>query len=181
MITTETYQSNKPFINSLITGLFYFLFTVSVYFIEVTKIPYMVLMPYLPGVTFPLLTTYYNLPNDKRTDKKVFIHFVLSVLVNHGCVWLYSGEGSMPHIVVAAGAVGSLLYLLTTKYILRKRLSLTMIWLASTSSGLVFLPYDLQGTKSFFMLGPAILIWTLINGLLLNREYKISPIQVAKA
>ena len=178
---TEIYIKNRPLINSLVTGLFYFIFTWSIDFSEGIKGLYMLLMLFLPGITFPLLTSYYYLPNDERTIMKIWFHIVLSVLIYHGCVWLYTGEGRVQYITLAAGAVGSLLHLLTTRYILRKQLSLIGIVVVSILSGLVFLPYELQETKTSLLLATAIFLWTFINGLLLNSEYRVSNVNTAKA
>lgn len=178
---TGTYIRNRPLINSLLSGLLYFVFTWSVDFSEGMKGLYMLLMLFLPGITFPLLTSYYNLPNDERTMMKLYLHIVLSVLIYHACVWLYTGEGRVQYITLAAGAVGSLLYLLVSKYILRKKLSLIVIVMVSILSGLVFLPYELQGERLPLLLATAIFLWTLINGLLLNSEYRTSNVNTARA
>lgn len=178
---TGTYIRNRPLFNSLFSGLLYFLFTWSIDFSEGMKGLYMLLMLFLPGITFPLLTSYYNLPNDERTMMKLYTHIVLSALIYHACVWLYTGEGRVHYITLAAGAVGSLLYLLISKYILRKKLPLIVIVMVSILSGLVFLPYELQGERLPLLLATAIFLWTLINGLLLNSEYKTSNVNTAQA
>jgi hypothetical protein len=168
---TEAYNKNKPLINSIIAGLIYFLFSWSVDFNEGIKGLFMALMLFLPGLTFPLTTTYYNLTKDNNEQPKIIIHLILSVIIYHIAVWIFSGEGRLKYITLIAGLFGSFLYLVITKLILKKNFSFGQIVLTAIVSGLSFLPYELIG-RELFLLGIAILLWTVINGLTINLEYK---------
>lgn len=168
---TEKYKSNKPLLNSVLTGFFYFIFCWSLDFGDGTKGLFMTLMLFLPGLTFPLTTCYYKTTNTSYSDIQKISHLVLSVIIYHGGVWLFSGEGRIKYITVLAGLLGSLFFLLLTKYLLKKNISLFQISLTSIGSGLVFLQYEMNGRQGFFM-GISILLWTLVNGLSLNIEYR---------
>lgn len=100
----------------------------------------------------------------------------LSVAIYHGSVWLFSGEGRIKYIAVIAGFLGSLFFLILTKYLLRKTISLTQILLTSIGGGLAFLPFELFEGEGLFM-GVAVFLWTLVNGLSLNIEHRkvLSP------
>ncbi|UTW64548.1 hypothetical protein KFE98_10535 [bacterium SCSIO 12741] len=154
------------------TGLFYFLFCWSLDFGDTSKGLFAGVMLFLPGITFPLTTSYYKLSNP-NSILQPFIHFVLSVGIYHGSVWLFSGEGRIKFITILAGFLGSLLFLLATKYLLKKRITLVQIAVTATLSGLAFLPYEWI-TRSEFLMGFAVFWWTVVNGFLLNLEYKKS-------
>lgn len=131
-----------------------------------------ILMMFLPGVTFPLATCYFK-PNDanERIGKK-YSHFVLSVAIYHGSVWLFSKEGRIKHITMLAGFTGSLLFLLTTKYLLKKTIMLWQILLTALISGLSFLPFEVVDKTGLWM-GIAVFSWTVANGQILNRALRL--------
>jgi len=168
---TEKYNDNKPLLNSILTGILYFLFCWSIDFGDATKGIFMSLMLFLPGLTFPLTTCYYKTNDNKYSDINRIVHLVLSVGIYHGSVWLFSGEGRIKFITILSGFLGSLLFLLVTKYMLKKEISVTKIVLISILSGLTFLPYELIGRLGIFM-GLAVFLWTVINGMTLNDEYR---------
>ncbi|MBO9702960.1 MAG: hypothetical protein J7604_22285 [Sporocytophaga sp.] len=169
MILKEFYNRNKPLINSIITGIIYFIFSWSVDFNEGIKVLFISVMMFLPGLTFPLVTTYYKL----KGENKILIHLILSVLIYHCSVWLFSGEGVIKYITIAAGIFGSLLYLIITKLILKRDISFIQIMITSLLSGLAFLPYELIGREGI-LIGLAILQWNIFNGIVLNHEFKRS-------
>ncbi len=168
---TDQYRNNIPLLNSILTGLFYLIFCWSIDFGDVTKVLFMTLMLFLPGLTFPLTTCYYKNGNITYTDLQKVSHLILSVGIYHGSVWLFSGEGRIKYITVLAGLLGSLLFLIVTKYLLRKKISFTQIIFTSVLSGLAFFQYEVNGGQGIFM-GIAVFLWTIINGLSLNFEYK---------
>jgi hypothetical protein len=174
IMATEAYQKNKPLFNALLFGLFYFLLTWLTDFSEGMKILYIMLMIILPGITFPLSTSYYHLPTTKHKELKQVVHFVLSAATYHGSVWIFSGGHTIALSTVVAGFVGAALYLLFTKWVLSKRISYLIILLAAIASGLAFLPIELLHSRSPFLLGLAIFLWTMVNGLVLNRDYTTS-------
>jgi hypothetical protein len=173
---TEEYKNNSPLLNSIMTGLFYFLFCWSLDFGDGTKGLFMTLMLFLPGLTFPLTTCYFKTTN---TDIQRISHLVLSVIIYHGSVWLFSGEGRIKYVTVLAGLLGSFLFLLVTKYLLKKNFSFIQILLTSIGSGLAFLQYEVNGREGLFM-GIAVFFWTIINGLSLNIEYRKSQIPLKR-
>ena len=168
---TIPYKDNKPLIHSVFSGLFYLLFCWSLEFGDSTKGSFMVLMLFLPGLTFPLSTSYYQTEKISNADARRIAHLIFSVIIYHGSVWLFSGEGRIKYITVLAGFSGSLLYLILTKYALQKKISFTQIMLTATFSGLAFLQYEMNGREGLFM-GVAVCLWTIANGQLLNMEYK---------
>lgn len=167
----DQYKNNRPLLNSILVGLFYFLFCWSIDFGDATKGLFMALMLFLPGLTFPLTTCYYVAEKISQSDIRKIGHLILSVAIYHGSVWLFSGEGRVKYITVLAGFSGSLIFLIVTKYLLRKRISVTQILLVSISSGLAFLQYEIYGREGLFM-GVAVFLWTVVNGLILNIEYR---------
>ncbi|MBK9256610.1 MAG: hypothetical protein IPM42_14065 [Saprospiraceae bacterium] len=153
------------------TGFFYFIFCWSLDLGDGTKVIFMTLMLFLPGLTFPLTTSYYKTTNTSLSDIRKISHLTLSVLIYHGSVWLFSGEGRIKYITVLAGLLGSLTFLLATKYILKNNISLIRILLTSVLSGLAFLQYEWNGRQGLYI-GISVFLWTLINGLTLNVEYR---------
>jgi len=169
----ELYKKNKPLIHSILTGAFYLLFWWSLDFGDDTKMLFMILMMFLPGLTFPITTTYYNLKDDGSRDLRVTGHIILSVLIYHGSVWVFSAEGRIEYMTIVAGLSGSLFYLLATKYLLKKNLTYFQITLTSILSGLAFVPCVIKGIGgSAIIYGLSIFMWTIINGQLMNMEYR---------
>jgi uncharacterized membrane protein YjjP (DUF1212 family) len=164
-------KNNRPLLNSVISGLIYFLFCWSIDFGDTTKGLFMALMLFLPGLTFPLSTCYYKTENISYSYGRRIGHLVLSVAIYHGSVWLFSGEGRIKYITVLAGFLGSLLFLIVTKHLLKKKISFVQILLISILSGLAFLQYEINGQEGLFM-GIAVFLWTLVNGLILNIEHR---------
>lgn len=54
MKLAEQYKNNRPLLNSVLTGLFYFIFCWSLDFADGIGVLFMKLMLFLPGLTFPL-------------------------------------------------------------------------------------------------------------------------------
>lgn len=171
MMWTQQYKNNRPLLNSIVMGLFYLFFCWSLEFGDGTKGVFITLMFFLPGVTFPLTTCYYKTPKSTVSEVQIIIHMVLSVIIYHGSVWLFSGEGLMKYMSVLAGFLGSLLFLLVTKFLLKRNISTFQILITSIASGLAFFQYELNGQHGIFM-GIAVFFWTTINGLTLNIEYR---------
>lgn len=169
---SDQYKNNRPLLNSTLTGLFYFLFCWSLEFGDATKEFFITIMVFLPGLTFPLTTCYYETEKMSNSDRRIG-HLVLSVAIYHGSVWLFSGEGRIAYITVLAGLLGSLFFLLSTKILLKKNITLIQILLTPIGSGLAFLQYEIYGRQALFM-GIAVFLWTLVNGLTLNVEYRKS-------
>lgn len=170
---TDQYKNNRPLLNSALTGVFYFLFCWSLDFGDATKGLFITFMLFLPGLTFPLTTCYFKTANITYSDIRSIGHLVLSVAIYHGSVWLFSGAGRIAYITVLAGLLGSLFFLLSTKILLKKNITLIQILLTPIGSGLAFLQYEINGRQALFM-GIAVFLWTLVNGLTLNVEYRKS-------
>lgn len=171
MTINRIYQENKPLLNALFTGFFYCIFCWSIDFDGGLKELCMTLMLFLPGLSFPLTTCYFKPANIKYPGRNRVIHLVLSVLIYQVCVWLFSAEARIQYITMLAGVLGSLLFLLATKYLLKKQITILTILYTSMLSGLSFLPYELIGRYGILM-GLAVFIWTVINGITLNDEYR---------
>lgn len=71
-----------------------------------------------------------------------------------------------------AGFTGSLLFLLTTKYLLKKTIMLWQILLTALISGLSFLPFEVVDKTGLWM-GIAVFSWTVANGQILNRALRL--------
>lgn len=168
---TNKYKHNRPLLNSILARLLYFLFCWSIDFGDATKGLFIALMLFLPGLTFPLTTCYYLTENISHSDVRRIGHLILSVAIYHGSVWLFSADGRIKHITALAGFSGSLLFLIMTKYLLQKRISIVQILLASILSGLAFLQYEINGQNGL-LIGLAIFLWTVVNGIILNIEYR---------
>lgn len=164
------YNQNRPLINSILIGTLYLLFCWSIDYIESLKLVFMGLMLFLPGLTFPLTTTYPLEESQNQTEKRI-LHTILSVSIYHGSVWLFSGEGRIKWITLLAGFAGSLGYLVITRLILKYRFSFLEIFVTTLFSGLAFLPYELIGREPLLM-ALAIFLWTIVNGFLINLKYK---------
>jgi hypothetical protein len=170
----QLYNDNKPLFYSFLTGLLYFLFCWSIDFGDESKMLFSILMMFLPGVTFPLATCYFDLNNRDERGARKYSHFILSVAIYHGSVWLFSGEGRIKYVTMLAGFTGSLLFLLTTKYLLKKKITWGQILVIALISGLSFLPYEVLINKPGLWLGIAVFSWTIVNGQLLNFAYRKS-------
>ncbi len=169
----DQYKSNRPLFNSVLTGLFYFFFCWSIDFGEATVDLFYFLMIFLPGLSFPLTTSYYNVGSLNKLKLRILFHLALSALIYYGVVLLFATEGLMPLGVVLAAFSGSLLFLLVTKYLLRKNISILQIILTAIASGLTFLICDIFDRYGFFI-GVSVLLWTLVNGFSMNIEYRRS-------
>ncbi|MFN8415668.1 MAG: hypothetical protein U0U66_05000 [Cytophagaceae bacterium] len=154
-------------------GLFYFLFCWYFEYSDTSKAWFIFWMLFLPGVTFPLTTSYYKNGSSYYSLRKKLSHLIVSVVIYHVSSWLFYGESYIRFSSLFAGFIGSFLYLLSIRYMLKKDLSLPIILLVSILSGLAFLPYQMIERYRMF-LGLAIFIWTFVNGFVLNREYKKS-------
>jgi hypothetical protein len=155
---------NKILKNCIIFSLIYFLFSMSIDFTDTFKIAFIVLMQFLPGLTFPISTTYYK--KIQISNVKIIAHVILSISVYYANVWLYSYEGSFDLSPIFAGFFGSFFYLVISKYLLKIILNWKIIIVVAIISGIGFIPNILlkgNGTS----IGFAILIWTLINGALI--------------
>ncbi|MFM2386948.1 MAG: hypothetical protein RL660_1705 [Bacteroidota bacterium] len=159
-------QNNKPFVNAILSGLLYFLFFWSWDFSEAMK-TFSPLMFVLPGITFPFTTCNYENIEAKHPVAIMMVHLSLSLAIYFGAVWLYSAEGRIDYISILAGFLGSLLFMLLTKYLLNKEIALQHIILVAIISGLAFIPQTIN-RQSVILLGVAVFIWTVSNGFLLN-------------
>jgi hypothetical protein len=165
-----TFKRNRPLVNSIVTGIVYFLFCWTLDFGEDKKMLFYILMMFLPGLTFPLTTTHYNLTQDRNTDLRLTGHIILSILIYHGSVWLFSAGGRVKYMPILAAFLGSLFYLVATKFLLKKRLSFFQIALTSMLSGLAFFPSLTGVERPVILFGLPVFMWTIINGLLMNYE-----------
>ncbi len=171
MTIGERYSTNKPLVNSILTGMLYFLFCWSIDLSDTVKGFFSILMLFLPGWTFPLTTCYFNCNGTNPGSLRIQLHAILSVLIYHGSVWIFTAEGRIKYITVLAGFSGALLFLIVTKYLLGKEITWFQILVYSITSGAAFLCYEFGNRDGLFM-GLAVFLWTMINGQLLNHEFR---------
>ena len=160
---------NRIVKNSLIFGLIYFFIALSIDFIDNLFIVFAVFFQFLPGITFPISTTNYSKLQIPKT--KIIIHILISFLVYYGNVWIYSFERSFNLSPILAGFCGSFLYLTTSMLILNLKIKWTENITIALLSGIAFIPNILlngNGTS----IGLAILIWTILNGIVMYRTQK---------
>ena len=124
--------NNKPLLNSILAGTFYFLFSWSADLIDIIFAPYAVLMSFLPGLTFPLMTTFPILDGEYKLNRR--LHLILSIAIYYRSVWIYSGHVHFKYISILAGFVGSIGYLIITRLLLRYPLSNKVIMVAGVIS-----------------------------------------------
>ena len=160
-------EKYKIAIYSIACGLFYFVFSISAEYGDGGKQAFVILMLFLPGVTFPIGTSYFNLSRLKNVELRIFFHFMLSVMLYHGTVWVSSLERKIDSIIVMDGFVGSLFYLIITMIIMSVRMKTLEILLISIISGLAFLPFAFID-NSITNCGIGVFIWTIANGVYLN-------------
>lgn len=167
------YQENKPLYNSIIMGVFYFFFGWSIVFNDASRYMFPIFMLFLPGLIFPLFTCYFSNEKKEISTSIIMIHLILSFGIYHGCVWIYTASGRMNYMAILAGFTGSLIFMLSTKFILKKEISLILIFITAMISGAAFVPTKHIGGESI-LLGLALFIWTVANGILLNYEFRKS-------
>jgi hypothetical protein len=155
---------NKIFINSVIFGILYFMLSLSIDFIDTFKIFFIIFMQFLPGLTFPIFTTYYQ--KMKTSSVNIALHIILSIFIYYSNVWVYSYERSFEYSPIFAGLIGSLFYQILTKYLLKLETKLVEIIAVALISGIGFIPTIILNGNGF-SIGFAILMWTLINGYLM--------------
>jgi len=133
---------------------------------EITKAPFMVLMFFLPGLTFPALTCYFNSSYSNYSKIKIVLHLVLSILIYYGSVYLFIEISS-----ILGGIIGSLFFQLETKMLIKKAITWKQIIITCLLSGIGFIPYQFLNHYGI-SIGIGVLIWTILNGNLLNNKYK---------
>ncbi|SDJ71987.1 hypothetical protein [Flavobacterium noncentrifugens] len=155
-------------INSIIFGLIYFLIILSRNYTHQYRHMYVLMMMILPGLTFPLSTTKYGKVGTNMG--KIFLHILCSMVTYYACVLIYV-SGSKFIGMAIAGGVGSFAYLIPTKYLLKLDIHYKNVFLISVISGFSFLPMlVLHG--SGFELAFSVLLWTLINGIFMDKVQK---------
>lgn len=174
MNLNEFYHQNKPLFYSILTGIFYFFLHWSMDFGAASEGFLVTMMIFMPAITFPLTTSYFKSRNLNNVILKHIIHFVLSIgiyLIVSFLIYLDTQNAIITYSSIFAGFLGSFLFLLLTKYLLKKQLTLLQIARTSVLSGLALIPYSFIGKDGIF-LGIGVFLWTVINGQLLNSEYK---------
>lgn len=159
-------SKNKPLVYASITGIFYFIFTCAVGLDEAIAKLYATCMLFLPGLTFPIATSYLNLQSITDKEQRITVHFIFSAITYHGVVWLFSHGIREELYMTLAGFTGSFFYLFSTKIFLQKKIPFLLILLTSVVSGFSFLPLALYPKP--ILLGLALLLWTITNGTIIN-------------
>jgi hypothetical protein len=119
-------------------------------------------MLFMPGLTFPLISThlYSNVPQKNVVSS--IIHCILSALIYYGAVWLFSAQRYIHIAPAIAALLGSLLYFVITIVLLGLRIATKRVIITVLISGIAFVPWLLF--TDFVWLGVAIFTWTVING-----------------
>lgn len=138
--------------------------SLSIDFIDTFKFFFIIFMQFLPGLTFPIFTTYYQ--KMKTSSVNIALHIILSIFIYYSNVWVYSYERSFEYSPIFAGLIGSLFYQILTKYLLKLETKLVEIIAVALISGIGFIPTIILNGNGF-SIGFAILMWTLINGYLM--------------
>ena len=167
MTNYKNILKHKIFINSVLFGVLYFMLSLSIDFTDTLKVPFLIFMPFLPGLTFPIFTTYYQ--KMKTSSKNIALHIILSIFIYYSNVWVYSYERSFVYSPLFAGLIGSLFYQILSKYLLKIETKTVEIIIVSIISGIGFIPTIILNGNGF-SIGFAILIWTLINGYLMCKS-----------
>lgn len=175
MTLSAQYSKNRPLFYSILTGIIYFLLYWSLDFGSASIGSLLAVMFFLPGLSFPLATSYYHSGKIKNPILKNGIHFVLSFGIYIVIFFLfyldYMGGGTQKYLMLFYGFFGSLFFQLLTKHLLKKEITISQIAVTSFLSGLALLPFILIG-KNGIEIGLAVFLWTMINGKLLNDEYQ---------
>lgn len=159
------FSNNKPLYNSILAGSLYVILLMS------ANILLLLLLFFLPGILFPLTTSYFQTRRLNHRSLRVFLHLLLSVTTHYSCTQI-AFPNNWDFSPVAAGFAGSFIYLSSTKYLLKKQLEWVDIALVSVLGGCVFIPWVLDHS-GLFPPAFALFSWTVINGWLLNQEYRI--------
>jgi hypothetical protein len=169
-ILTKNENLNRPLRNSIIWGIAYLLFTLMLDFHEAFELFYSISMWFLPGITFPISTTFYSVNQEKENHLNHYLHLIGSIGIYYSGVWIFSAEGYFEFAPIIAGFIGSFFYLSITKYLLLKELNWKGILSTAILSGLGFGLILLIDEK--ISLGIALLIWTISNGYIIDKEIK---------
>ena len=167
------YKSNKAFYHSILFGCFYLLLGIWTEHDKNAFAFFITTMLFLPGITFPLSTTYCTIRFNKKKYKLLF-HFLLSIAIYFLATYGEFSENGFRGSLVIAGGLGSTFYWLITKFLLHRRLKIKSILICSVFSGLSFLPsslFDRFDGMALPLLGLSIFLWTITNGIFINSYY----------
>ncbi len=156
----------KEIIWSAIAGFLYLWLSIGAEYNEEIKKAFATVMLFLPGLTFPFTTTYDPVMVGSK-DSRIIPHLILSGLIYHSNIWIFSLEGRYPAIVLVTGFTGSLFYLLMTKWMFNLLMSFQSVLLVALLSGISFIGFVLPG-KNLIQIGIGVFLWTVINGYYLN-------------
>ena len=149
-------------------GLFYFVFSwFSRRSHTITQL-FIMTMFFLPGITFPFTTCYFQSKINSITWLQKLIHFICSVGIYFASTLLFS-EFRFIHQVTAA-ILGAFFLLIVTKYLLIKNIPFKNIFIGSALGGLSFLPNIFFNTR--VTLGFELFLWTVFIGYIINLEFR---------
>lgn len=173
------YEKNKPLIHSILMAVFYALFITAVSHLQL-----FLFMFFLPGITFPVTTSYYK--NEKESYHLLLIitHILVSTIIYFMSVMMFlsgdpsTGVAQWALLPVFAGFLGSFFYLISINMFLNKQINWLQLFLTALLSGIAFSPVMLERlgliahkldelTISF-----SVFFWTVMNGWLLNKVYR---------
>lgn len=143
------------------------MFSISLEYTDLFKVPFIILMQFLPGITFPISSVNYM--KLKTTRIKVIIHILFSVIIYYSNVWLYLYENNFELSPMLAGLLGSMLFLIMSRSILKLNIKWNEIIFASIISGIAFFPVIIFEGNGI-SIGIAIFIWTIVNGVIMHKS-----------
>ncbi|TGK50066.1 hypothetical protein EHQ16_12520 [Leptospira kanakyensis] len=179
-------SNNKPLLFSIALGLFYFSFATWMNINKTIKYLFIYTMFFLPGFTFPVSTSYFNIGNINFL-RKIF-HLILSMTIYYLVSHIFLYENRIDYITILAGFLGSLFYLLNNKFVLKQQMKIKQILIIAILSAFAFFPFEIQMILSHAVQGPftflpfeiirnlpytkfigfGLLYWTVLNGGFLN-------------
>ncbi len=160
-------KTDHPLLFGILSGVFYFLFTILGGVSDVVGEIWMITMLFLPGITFPLCTCYFNGRTLRNKSLRIGVHLLLSIGIYYSAVWLFTIDGGSSWSGIA-GFGGSFLFLLATKILLNKGFSYRAIIISSILSGLIFVPVGQNPELGFIALALGLLLWPTINARAIN-------------
>ena len=154
MTLNNRYHQNKPLFYAILNGVFYFFLHWSMDFGAASQGFLVTMMMFMPGITFPLITSYFKSGNHNIATPKYITYFVLSLvvyLIVSFIVYLDTQNALIIFSSMFAGFLGSFLFLLLTKYLLKKQLTRSQIVKTSVLSGLALIPCSFFGKDGIYL------------------------------
>lgn len=173
------YQKNKPLVHSILMAVFYALFIVAVPHSQL-----FLFMFFLPGITFPVTTSYYKKEKESYHLLLIITHILVSTIIYFMSVMIFlqgdasTGIAQWALLPVFAGFLGSFFYLISVNLFLNKQIDWLRLFLTALLSGMAFVLVMLERRgwittmQDELTISLSVFFWTVINGWLLNNGYR---------